>query len=160
MVNKVNILKGKSMRISSKGRYALLAVVDLAEYFDSGEFITVLSISERYGISKIYLEQVFSLLKRAGLVISVKGAQGGYQLAKSPAKMNVFEVLNSTELSLFEETEQTVAENSPEVESAMKELVFLPLDKAVERSLREVSIEKLLSVVKKNDNGQDMMLFI
>ena len=148
------------MRISSKGRYAMAAVVGMAQHFDSGEYITVLSISERFGISKIYLEQVFSLLKRAGLVISVKGAQGGYQLAKSPSKMNVFEVLSSTELSLFEVTEQTVAEKSPEIETAMTQLIFTPLDESVKDQLKLITIEMLLSQVEKNKSDQDMMFFI
>ena len=90
------------MRISSKGRYALAAMALMAERFQSGEFTTVISISEHFGISKIYLEQVFSLMKRAGLVASAKGAQGGYQLTRKPSEINVFEVLHAAELSLFE----------------------------------------------------------
>ena len=56
------------MRISAKGRYALASVVHMAQQQHSGESITLVSISERLGISKIYLEQVFSLLKRGELV--------------------------------------------------------------------------------------------
>jgi hypothetical protein len=59
------------MRISAKGRYALAATIHLAQKYDSGEYTTVLSISERFGISKIYLEQVFSLLSEAiSLILS------------------------------------------------------------------------------------------
>ena len=68
------------MRISAKGRYALAAAISMARQYGTGEHITAISISEKLGISKIYLEQVFSLLKRAGLVNTVKGAQGGYAL--------------------------------------------------------------------------------
>ncbi|NLJ15672.1 MAG: Rrf2 family transcriptional regulator [Clostridiales bacterium] len=148
------------MRISSKGRYALVAITSMAHRYDSGEYITVLSISERFGISKIYLEQVFSLLKRAGLVNSIKGAQGGYQLAKPPSKTNVYEIFSATELSLFEETEQTVSEKSPEIEDAMKQLVFAPLDEKVKKQLQQITIEMLLSQVEKNKSEQDIMFFI
>ena len=57
------------MRISAKGRYALASVIHMAQQHHSGESVTLISISERLGISKIYLEQVFSLLKRGELVM-------------------------------------------------------------------------------------------
>ena len=69
------------MKISAKGRYGLAAMTYLARNYAAGTPITIVSISEKLGISKIYLEQVFSLLKRARLVNSIKGSQGGYQLA-------------------------------------------------------------------------------
>ena len=75
---------GSLMKISAKGRYGLAAMTCLARNFASGSPITIISISEKLGISKIYLEQVFSLLKRAQLVNSIKGSQGGYQLSREP----------------------------------------------------------------------------
>ena len=90
------------MRISAKGRYALASTISLAQDYAKGEYTTVLSISEKLGISKIYLEQVFSLLKRGGIVNSVKGSQGGYQLARMPQQITLYDVLSAVELSLFE----------------------------------------------------------
>ena len=81
------------MRISSKGRYALVSMIYMARRFDSKGFITVASISERFGISKIYLEQVFALLKKGGLVISTKGSQGGYQISRSPSEITAYDIL-------------------------------------------------------------------
>lgn len=75
------------MRISAKGRYALAAIISMAQQYNSGEHITVISISEKLGLSKIYLEQVFALLKKAEIVSSAKGAQGGYQLTRMPGQM-------------------------------------------------------------------------
>jgi Rrf2 family protein len=80
---------------------------------------TVIRISEKLGISKIYLEQVFSLLKRGGIVHSVKGAQGGYQLARAPGQISVLAVLAAVELSLFEPAEETVSDKAPDIEAAM-----------------------------------------
>src|SRR5690606_1073070 len=108
------------MRISAKGRYALAAVINMAQQYDSGECITVISISERLGISKIYLEQVFSMLKRGDIVRSVKGAQGGYQLVRPPEQITVLDVLSAVETSLFETVEDTVPEKAPEIEAAMR----------------------------------------
>ena len=90
------------MKISAKGRYGLAAMTCLAQNFASGSPITIISISEKLGISKIYLEQVFSLLKRAQLVNSIKGSQGGYQLSREPREISAYDILSSIELSLME----------------------------------------------------------
>lgn len=145
------------MRISSKGRYALAAVMTMARQYDNGEYITVLSISEKLGISKIYLEQVFSLLKQAGLVISVKGAQGGYQLKRSPEKITALDVLSSVEFALFEKTRETVHDKAPEIERAMQKLAFGTMDEAVKKSLGTVTILDLVNEAEKCDDG--MMMF-
>ncbi|MEI6102174.1 MAG: Rrf2 family transcriptional regulator, partial [Eubacteriales bacterium] len=83
------------MRISAKSRYALAAITYMAIIDNKKECVTVISISEQLGISKIYLEQVFSLLKRAKLVVSIKGAQGGYRLAKPAVKIAIADVLHA-----------------------------------------------------------------
>jgi Rrf2 family protein len=72
------------LKISTKGRYALRLMLDLA-LNDTGEYIPIKSIAQRQEISDKYLEQIISVLNRAGFVKSVRGAQGGYRLAR-PAK--------------------------------------------------------------------------
>ena len=94
--------EGISMKISAKGRYGLAAMTYLARNYASGSPVTIVSISEKLGISKIYLEQVFSLLKRARLVNSIKGSQGGYQLSRAPREITPYDILSSIELSLME----------------------------------------------------------
>ena len=69
------------MKISTKGRYALRLMLDLA-YNHTGSFIPIKNISQRQDISDKYLEQIITQLSRAGLVKSARGAQGGYMLAK------------------------------------------------------------------------------
>ena len=87
------------MKLSTKGRYGLRAMIDLAA--ESGEGpVSITSISARQGISERYLEQLMSLLKKAGLIQSVRGAGGGYMLAKSPGKISVGDVLRALEGSL------------------------------------------------------------
>ena len=148
------------MRISTKGRYALAAVVSMSQQHNNGEYITVLSISEKLGISKIYLEQVFSLLKRGGLVISVKGAQGGYQLSRSPGQITVFEVLSAVEGSLFEGAEETVMVKAPDIEKAMRVTVFEELDKSVKDALTRVTLDDLLSETEKQKTDSVQMFYI
>jgi len=148
------------MRISAKGRYALAAMISMAENYESGEYITVISISEKLGISKIYLEQVFSLLKRGGLVNSVKGAQGGYQLSRMPRQITVFDVLSAVELSLFEPAEETVPAKAPEIEAAMRLSAFDPLDNAVKSTLEKITLYDLLSEAEKHKTDHGFMFYI
>ncbi len=148
------------MRISAKGRYALASVIHMAQQHPCGESITLISISERLGISKIYLEQVFSLLKRGELVTSVKGAQGGYLLSAAPGQISVLDVLSAVETGLFDKTEETVAEKAPEIEFAMRESAFQVLDDAVAASLSLVSLEDLVLASEKHKGDHALMYYI
>ena len=80
------------MKLSTKGRYAMVALVDLALQPD-GELTTLADISKRQDISLPYLEQLFVKLRRAELVESVRGPGGGYRLGKSPSEIRVNDVL-------------------------------------------------------------------
>ena len=84
------------MKISTKGRYALRMMIDLAEHND-GSFISLKDIAARQNISKKYLEQIIPILNHAGLLATVRGHQGGYRLAKAPAAYTVGEILRATE---------------------------------------------------------------
>ena len=85
------------MKISTKGRYALAAMISLAQQESIPGVETLTALSGRLGLSKLYLEQVFSLLRRAELVLSVKGAQGGYRLARSAAEISLWDILEAIE---------------------------------------------------------------
>lgn len=148
------------MRISAKGRYALSAAVTLAEVYSGGACVTLISISERLGISKIYLEQVFALLKRGNIVSSVKGSQGGYMLARPPADISAYDVLFAVETALFQETEATVPEKAPWLDAALNALVFCPLDAAVKAALAQVRLEALAQEAQRQQGGQALMFFI
>lgn len=87
------------MKISTKGRYALRLMLDLA-LNNTGECITIKSIAARQEISEKYLEQIITVLSRAGFVKSTRGAQGGYRLAKEPKDYTVGMILRCIEGSL------------------------------------------------------------
>jgi Rrf2 family protein len=131
----------------------------MAQNHRSGEYITVISIAEKLGISKIYLEQVYALLKRSGLVISVKGAQGGYQLSRPPREITAFDILSAVELTLFEKPEDMNLVQTPAIEEAIKTSVMNRLDGAVESALSEVTLEQLAAEVEKNQ-AQGSMYYI
>lgn len=87
------------MKISTKGRYALRIMVDLAEH-DDGSYIRLKDVSERQGITLKYMEQIMPLLTRAGYVRSYRGNNGGYMLAKKPSEYTAGDILRMTEGSL------------------------------------------------------------
>lgn len=84
------------MKISTKGRYALRMLVDLAEHRGEG-FIALKDIAKRQDISKKYLEQIVSVLNKPDILKTNRGYQGGYQLAKSPEQYTVGDILRITE---------------------------------------------------------------
>ena len=89
------------MKISTKGRYALRLMIDLAQH-DAGGYIPLRDISKRQQISAKYLEQIVVQLSRAGFVISTRGAQGGYQLARHPSEYTVGDIpVSYTHLDVY-----------------------------------------------------------
>src|SRR6201993_4712176 len=80
------------MRLSTKGRYAVMAMVDLAQH-SAGEPISLAEIAERQEISLSYLEQLFALLRKSGLVKSVRGPGGGYLLARGRSETRIADII-------------------------------------------------------------------
>ena len=87
------------MMISTRGRYALRVMIDLAEHIDEG-YIPLQTIAKRQGISEKYLESILAVLSKAGLLDAVRGKGGGYRLAKPAKEYTAFEVLSLTEGTL------------------------------------------------------------
>ena len=148
------------MKISAKGRYGLAAMSYIAQNYRTGSPITIISIAEKLGISKIYLEQVFSLLKRAGLVTSIKGAQGGYQLVQPPAVITVYDILGAIELALVEKAENTVKEQAPALDKALQQAVFDVIDSTLQEKLQSISLQDILNEAEKQKSAGDFMYFI
>lgn len=148
------------MRISAKGRYGLAAMIELARLSSEEKHIPVITLAERLDLSKIYLEQVFSLLKRGNLVVSVKGAQGGYRLSRPASEISVYDILSSIEQILFEPTEQSVADASPAVEDTMEKFVFDPLDETIKKTLSGITLDTLVRETNAAETESRYMFFI
>ena len=88
-----------AMRISTRGRYAVRVMLDLALY-GQGEYVKARQIAKRQGISEKYLEQIIPILNKSGFLLASRGFQGGYRLAKTPDKYTVGDILRATEGSL------------------------------------------------------------
>jgi len=148
------------MRISAKGRYGLAAMISMAQDSNKGEYITIISISEKLGISKIYLEQVFALLKRENLVASTKGSSGGYQLTRPANKITVYDILSAIEQILFEETKKSLSDSAENIDKAMQQLVFEKLDNVIEEKLKEITLYDLVTEAEKYNEDGNIMFFI
>lgn len=84
------------MKISTKGRYALKLMIDLAKNSEE-EYVTLKDISKRQGISNKYLEQIVAMLNKAGYLKTARGNNGGYKLTKKPEEYKVGDILRATE---------------------------------------------------------------
>ena len=84
------------MKLSTKGRYGLRALIDLAVNSEA-EAASISSIAQRQSLSESYLEQLMARLKKAGIVRSIRGAQGGYKLARAPEEISVGDILRALE---------------------------------------------------------------
>ena len=111
------------MKISTRGRYSLRMMIDLAQHYQDG-FISLKDISERQKISKKYLEQIIPFLNRSNLLLANKGHMGGYQLAKVPSEITVRQVLESAEGSLVP---VSCMENCPNLCEQKEHCATLPL---------------------------------
>ncbi len=141
------------MKISTKGRYALRLMLDLAMNGEEGNVIRIKDIAERQQISDKYLEQIISVLNKAGYVRSVRGPQGGYALKKKPEEYTVGMILRLTEGSLAPvpcvEDEELFCER--EKQCATVE-VWKRLNDAVNNVLDNMTLADLVEIQKKKMN--------
>jgi len=140
------------MKISAKSRYALAALLQIGLSGDE-KIVTILSLSENLGISKIYLEQVFSLLKRGDIVTSTKGSSGGYQLSRPMREISVYDILLAIEIPLFEKAAETVADKAPNIENTLQNHVFNILDDAIPETLKKITLDSLVDKAEQYGGG-------
>ena len=119
------------MKISTKGRYALRMLIDLAEHQDSG-FIALKEIANRQGISKKYLEQIVPILNKSNYLQTNRGFQGGYKLAKSPDQCTVGAILRATEGSL---APVACLDHDPNLCERSAECVTLPIWQGLQKTI-------------------------
>lgn len=133
------------MKISTKGRYALRLMIDLA-LNDTGEPVRIKDISARQGISIKYLEQIVSILNRAGYVKAIRGPQGGYRLVKKPVEYTAGMILRLTEGSLAPVSCLDYEENDCPRQDACATLeLWKRLDIAIKGVVDSVTLEDLVN---------------
>jgi Rrf2 family protein len=129
------------MNLCAKTEYACLALLELAQRHSDGEPVQVRRIAERHGIPAAFLVQIFQELKRAGLVTSIRGAAGGYQLARSPEEITLAEVIDIVEGNSGEPT-VGATKQSPLAPVLMD--VCQELSEVRRHALEEISLANLL----------------
>jgi len=130
------------MKLSTKSRYGLRALIDLASHSGSGH-IPLNTIASRQQISPKYLEQEFATLRRAGLVKSIKGAQGGYILGKPAREIRVDEIICALEGDLAVVDELDPQERSP-IRKMLHELVYEPIGRELRLLMGSRTLEDLV----------------
>ncbi|MDD2493700.1 MAG: Rrf2 family transcriptional regulator [Tissierellia bacterium] len=131
------------MKISTKGRYALRLMLDLA-INNTGEYIKIKNISERQEISEKYLEQIVNILNKAGFLKSVRGAQGGYKLARPPKEYTVGMIIRLTEGSLSPVACLEDDSECNRINDCVTIEVWKQLDTAIKNVVDNITLEDLV----------------
>lgn len=146
------------MNLSKKSRYGITALIDLAVYAKD-QCVQLSSIAERNNISVKYLEQIFSSLRKAGLVRSVKGPQGGYLLAKSPESITIADVIYALDGSYLLEDERSVVSGTDEkgISTAIQKLLIDQMNDQTDRLLKQLTLRNLVdSSMEYSQVGHEM----
>ena len=146
------------MNLSKKSRYGITALIDLAVYAKD-QCVQLSSIAERNNISVKYLEQIFSSLRKAGLVRSVKRPQGGYLLAKRPESITVADVIHALDGSYLLEDERSVVSGTDEkgISTAIQKLLIDQMNDQTDRLLKQLTLRNLVdSSMEYSQVGQEM----
>jgi Rrf2 family protein len=144
------------MKISTRGRYGIRLLIDLAEH-PGEDHVALANVAERQGISVRYLEQVVIILRRAGFIRSVKGASGGYALARSPQDINIGDVLRVLEGDMLVVDPPLSGVPESKYQRCIRTTVF---DRLNERIAAVIDRKTLASVVGTVDPDESYMYFI
>ncbi|WP_411168017.1 RrF2 family transcriptional regulator [Clostridium sp. MB05] len=135
------------MKISTKGRYGIRALADLAINMNC-ENVSIKTISERQNISERYLEQIFSLLRKGGIIVGRKGAQGGYTLGKNPSELTISEILKVLEgENIFIDIND---DEENELEDFINKSLWKDINCIISKYFSSITLEDLINDYKKS----------
>ena len=133
------------MKLPTKDRYAVMAIVDLALHSTCGKPVTLQAISARQNISLTYLERIFISLRRNGIVASVKGPGGGYVLSKDPGAVSISEVLRAMDSRSFKMTRCSRGVCVSGVEKCLTHKIWASLGASMNAHLSAISINDVIN---------------
>lgn len=132
------------MKLSTKGRYGLRALIDLAQN-STEEPVSITSIAERQEISERYLEQLMSKLKKSGIVKSIRGAAGGYILARPMEEISVGDILRALEGSLDPvDCPGLLEKGCKSADSCVTKYVWKRINDSINRTVDEIRLDQLV----------------
>lgn len=133
------------MKLSTKGRYGVKAMVDLAVHFGE-EPLSIKSISERQNISEYYLEQLFSPLRKANLIKSIRGSQGGYILSKSPENITVADIMRVLEgpIEISECIEENNESSCSNIDCCATRLLWSRIKESIDSVMESTTLQDMV----------------
>lgn len=150
----------KSMNFSKRSRYGIRALVDLAVHAQD-TCVQLSDIANRNDISVKYLEQIFTALRKAGVIRSMKGPQGGYLLADSPENIRIADVVAALDGSyLLEEEEIVPGKNGEATAAVIQSMLIEPMNKMVDQFLRELTLKNLTDSLEEYNGCHQHMYYI
>lgn len=138
------------MQVSSKGKYSVRAVLDIAQHSD-GAPVPLAAISQREGISLLFLEQLFQQLRKGSIVKSVRGSHGGYVLARDPAQITIGEIVRLIESPIYTNSCFSKAESVDECRissSCVSGAIWKQLAEHVDSFLDSITVADLVNKAK------------
>lgn len=148
------------MRISTRGEYGLRAMLDLAQHYGTGP-IALKQIAQRQQVSEHYLEQLMGGLRKAGLVTSVRGAQGGYRLAAAPEELIVGDILRVLEgsVEIRANSEQQLGGSARYLPMYATRALWRELNERVAEVLDSLSLADLLARAEKEQAARSEYIY-
>ena len=147
------------MNLSKKSRYGLTALIDLSIHSTKGH-VSLISIAERNGISPQYLEHIFSSLRRAGIIKSIKGAQGGYLLGDSPSQITVASIIEALDGAYKIEREEVSESENPRIALTIQNLIMDKINDRLDEVLENTTLADLESSYKDYEEYNQGMYYI
>ena len=148
------------MKISTKIECGIIALIDIALFSDDDKVVKVHAISSRNNISAKYLEQIIPLLKQAGIIKSVKGANGGYTLSRSSAEITLYEIVNALDNTLLAPSEFDDRFGLSAL-SAIDECLWAPITESLCKISKDLSLKALSErYSEKLTEGTEPMYYI
>lgn len=141
------------MKLSTKGRYGLRALIDLAVHSQGGTPVSIMSISARQDLSERYLEQLMAMLKKAGIVRSIRGAGGGYVLARDAGDISVGDILRALEGKL-DPVDCAGLDPGGEcraADSCVTKYVWKRINESINRTVDEIRLDQLVAESRKKN---------
>ena len=130
------------MKLSTKGRYGVKAALHLALNYNN-EHISIKSIADKINVSEYYLEQLFSQLRRAGIVRSIRGAHGGYTLSRPPNEITVYDIIEVLEgsIEISDCIEEPTCNN---VDSCATRLLWIRFKESIDGVLKSTTLQDMV----------------
>jgi len=141
------------MRITTKGRYALRASLALAKLGKDGSPISINQLSEAENISSVFLEQIFFKLRKAGIVVSVRGPGGGFNFARPLNELTVLEILDAAGEDLHTSLCDKRLENCNRVGDCLSHNVFVELTDLTRNYFTQITVASIIEKYKNSTTG-------